>query len=123
MAKAKDTKKLPKQVIIKGVIWTPDTIKAKLQTSDQAVKNALLRLYGWQTADEQQEGATREQNGKGFNGADSEILSSFSEQLKTKGWLSQKQIAIARKRVLKYTRQIFTYMADTQQATFKQFGL
>lgn len=123
MAKAKDTKKLPKQVIIKGVIWTPDTIKAKLQTSDQAVKNALLRLYGWQTADEQQEGATREQNGKGFNGADSEILSSFSEQLKTKGWLSQKQINIARKRVLKYTRQIFTYMADTQQATFKQFGL
>jgi len=100
---------LPKYVEIDGTRWTPALIKERISTSDLAVKKALLRIYDWQTEDEKFIQETRESNGVGFNGVDSEILSSFAEQLKTKGWLSPKQIALARKKLTKYSRQIYVH--------------
>jgi hypothetical protein len=94
------------------VVWSVATIKDSIQTKDVAVKNALLRVYGWQTDGEQSAGTTTDANGVGFNGADSFILSSFAEQLKTKGYLSPKQMEIARKKMSKYSVQIFNYLVS-----------
>jgi hypothetical protein len=105
---------LPKYVTINGINWTPDLIKERIETSDLAVKKALLRIWSYQTEAEKQVGQTRENNGIGFNGVDSEILTSFAEQLDKKKWLSPKQIAIARKKLKKYSRQIYVHHIASQ---------
>lgn len=105
---------LPKYVIIEGIKWTPDLIKERIETSDLAVKKALLRIWSYQTEAEKEVGQTRETNGVGFNGIDAEILTSFAEQLDKKGWLSPKQIAIARKKLKKYSRQIYVHHIAAQ---------
>jgi hypothetical protein len=119
---AKDKEARITQVLINGVTWTPELVKQKIATSDQAVKNALLRVYSWQTEEEQQAEQTIEPNRKGFNGLDGKILSSFAEQLKNKGWLSAKQVLIARKKLLKYSRQIFeNHIVHQRQLTYDKF--
>ena len=78
-----------------------------LGTNPAWAQRAITVLYGFQTADEQVSGATKEYNGAGFNGTDAFILSSFAEQI-AKGWkLSVKQLAIAYRKLPKYSRQIW----------------
>lgn len=78
-----------------------------LGTNPAWAMRAITVLYAFQTADEQVSGSTKEHNGAGFNGTDAFILSSFAEQI-AKGWkLSQKQLAIAFKKLPKYSRQIW----------------
>ena len=78
-----------------------------LGTNSAWAQRAITVLYGFQTADEQVSGATKEHNGAGFNGTDAFILSSFAEQI-AKGWkLSTKQLAIAFRKLPKYSRQIW----------------
>lgn len=85
--------------------------------------NALLGLYARQTADEQQSECTAHQNGMGFNGTDAGILSSFAEQVvnkRARGWkhgteLSDKQLALLRKKLPKYGRQLLQ-IAEEKQA-------
>lgn len=67
---------------------------------------ALKKLYGEQTRDEQQSGQTKHYNGVGFNGADSRFLSSVSEFLIKKGFLTEKQKYCVRKRLIKYNKQL-----------------
>jgi hypothetical protein len=105
---------LPKYVQIGDTKWTPELIKERIETSDKAVKNALLRIWGWQTEAEKETLQTHESNGVGFNGVDAEILTSFAEQLTKKGWLSHKQIALARKKLKKYSRQIYVHHVAKQ---------
>jgi hypothetical protein len=87
-------------------IWTKEEIKVLLETKDEMVKRSLLAIFSLQTNDEQESESTTHNNGVGFTGTDSEILSSFSKQLQSRGWLSPKQMTIARKKILKYTRQL-----------------
>lgn len=115
--------KVPKTITINGHTWSPAVVKQTILDSDKAVKAALLRIYSFQTAGEQQQQETHETNGKGFNGTDAEILSSFSVQLTTKGWLSPKQLAIARKRLSKYSRQIYNHIVEQRQQTYSNFGV
>ena len=49
---------------------------------------------------------THEHNGVGFNGIDGGIMSSFSEFYKKTGFLTYKQMKIARKKMLKYAGQL-----------------
>jgi hypothetical protein len=91
--------------------WTVEEIRAKLEESNRWLQRGLLRIYAEQTLDEQATGITHEANGVGFNGVDSEILSSFAEQLQKRNWpegrdLSDKQLTIARKKMLKYSKQL-----------------
>jgi len=81
-------------------------VRNKLATDERWAKAALLKIYDFQTAEEQYFGDTRQHNGVGFTGADGEILSSLSNQFKTKGCLSPKQMNIVMKKMKKYTRQI-----------------
>lgn len=87
-------------------IWTVEEIKHLLAVNDTMLYRSLLKLYECQTADEKADGQTHEYNGVGFNGIDAPILTSFAEFYKRKGFLSTKQKAIARKKIMKYAKQI-----------------
>ena len=86
--------------------WTEDEIRELVQTNDKVLYGALKKLYACQTADEQSIGETVVQNGVGFNGVDSKILSSMAEFLNRNGYLSVKQKALVRKKMVKYTKQL-----------------
>lgn len=80
------------------------------------VVRGLEAIYERQTADEKEAEATSHHNGVGFNGIDAAILSSFAKQVKA--WkakpegaryprpLSEKQLALARKKMKKYAGQL-----------------
>ena len=86
--------------------WTSEEIKNLVQTNDKVLYGALKKLYACQTADEQASGETHEHNGKGFNGVDASFLSSVSEFLIKRGYLTDKQKVITRKKLIKYTNQL-----------------
>lgn len=87
-------------------IWTEDEIRTMVQTNDRALYGALKKLYACQTEDEKRAGETRVYNKVGFNGADSKFLSSVAEFLLRTGFLTSKQKAATRKRMIKYTKQL-----------------
>ena len=85
---------------------TAEFVRHQLKTNEKWAKHALLKIYALQTADEQDAGYTHEWNGVGFSGVHAEIMSSLAVQLKSKGWLSPKQMNIVHKIIHKYTRQV-----------------
>ena len=87
-------------------IWTEDEIKNLVQTNDKVLYGALRKLYDCQTADEKIDGMANHKNGAGFNGVDAGILTSFCEFLNKAGFLTVKQKEIARKKMVKYTKQL-----------------
>lgn len=87
-------------------VWTIEETKRLLAVNDTMLYRSLLKLYECQTADEKADGQTHEYNGVGFNGVDAPILTSFVEFYKKRGFLSTKQKAIARKKIMKYAKQI-----------------
>ena len=98
-----------KTVFKNGKYWSKNDIKSLLIRNDKAVKKALLIIYNYQTDSEKSNEETIEQNGVGFSGADALILTSFANQLKYKD-LSEKQMIILRKKMIKYAGQILNYM-------------
>ena len=87
-------------------IWTEDEIRDYVQTNDKVLYGAIKKLYDEQTADEKEAGQTKHYNNIGFNGADSKFMSSIAEFLIRKGYLTEKQKFAARKRMVKYTKQL-----------------
>lgn len=85
------------------------SVRYLLERDADAVERSILKLYEYQTAAEREAGVTAEDNGVGFSGADAELLSSFAEQIKAGRKLSRReggQLAWARKKMLKYARQL-----------------
>lgn len=87
-------------------IWTEDEIKNLLKNDDRFLCRAILKLYNEQTEDEKTIGNTKHSNGVGFNKFDAEIMSSFAEFMQRAGFLTEKQIAVARKKMMKYNKQL-----------------
>jgi len=87
-------------------VWTADEIKELVQTNDKVLYGAMRKLYECQTEDEKAEGAANHKNGAGFNGVDAKIMTSFCEFLIKTGFLTYKQKVIARKKMVKYTKQL-----------------
>ena len=87
--------------------WTPDFIRETMAKSDKAVITGMLKVYQFQTNIEKAHETTRVVNFVGFNGVDAELLTSFCKQYQVKGYLTDKQIALARKKMLKYSKQLF----------------
>lgn len=77
-----------------------------LQRSERAVGRALTVLYASQTGDEQSGAQTRHLNGVGFNAMDAAYLSSLARQVGAGRSLSRAQLAVARRALPKYTRQL-----------------
>lgn len=91
--------------------WRQIDIVDLLQKNDRAVCRGVVAIYNRQTNSEKQDGNTHEHNGIGFNSADAGILSSFARQIlrnsgRPKCPLSEKQVAVARHKMLKYARQL-----------------
>lgn len=93
--------------------WTKEEIRENLQTNDTWVLRGVLAIFDKQTADEQVSEDTKHHNNIGFNGVDARIMSSFAKQIqnfkpggKFHTPLSKKQMAIARKKILKYSGQL-----------------
>ncbi len=81
-------------------------IKHQIETNDKWLLKGLIAIYDRQTADEKTMKATIEFNGVGFNGVDSEILSSFAQFYKRAHFLTDAQLRIARKKMVKYAKQL-----------------
>lgn len=77
-----------------------------LDASDRMTEAAIVRLFDYQTANEQEAATTSEANGVGFGAFDAELLTSFAQQLKAGRHLSEKQLALAHKKVRKYWKQL-----------------
>lgn len=86
--------------------WTPETIREKLAADDRWVERATVAIYERQTASEQAVQETNEHNGRGYNGTDATLMSSFAEQIKRGRSLSPKQMVYARKKIMKYAGQL-----------------
>lgn len=87
-------------------VWTAEEIREKIMVNDKWLYAGINAIYRRQTEDEQLSRETKHNNGVGFNGCDSKIMSSFAEFLKTTGFLTYKQKALARKKMSKYCRQL-----------------
>ena len=87
-------------------VWTSEEIRTLIQTNDTVLYGALRKLYDCQTADEVADRTVSHRNGAGFNKIDAGILTSFCEFLNRAGFLTVKQKVIARKKMIKYTRQL-----------------
>ena len=83
-----------------------DFLKKQLSTNSNWALRGLVRIYERQTADEQAVMRTEVVNGVGFTGCDAEILSSFAEQYKRRGTLSEKQMVLVFKKMPRYWKQI-----------------
>lgn len=86
--------------------WNKQLIQQLIVQNDRAVVRALLVLYDAQTPAEQADSKTVEHNGAGFTGADAEVLTSLVSFYTRAGFLTPKQVALARSRVPKYWRQL-----------------
>lgn len=87
--------------------YSVEEIRALVATDLRWMEQAIVALHNKQTADEQRVKYTRYLNSQGFNATDAEILSSFAEQIKRGRVLSEKQRAIAAKKLPKYARQLW----------------
>ena len=84
-----------------------DFLKHKMETDRRWAERGCVRIYEYQTASEQASGHTHQLNGVGFSGADSEILSSFAEQINAGRFVgSPKQLKILHQKMTKYAGQL-----------------
>lgn len=83
-------------------------LKTQLSTNQVWAKQALIRIFEFQTQEEQENETTHDLNGIGFTGVDGEILSSFAKQFIRKNFLSPKQMAILMRKMPKYWNQILS---------------
>lgn len=97
-------------------VWTKDEIKDLMTRRNDCLYTFLIKVYEQQTAEEQAIGETRENNGMGFNGLDADILSSFARFYLQRGYLTEKQTALCRKKMMKYANQI-TKLANRFEET------
>jgi hypothetical protein len=86
--------------------WTREELKELLIKSDHAVCKALVAIWNFQELDEKGGGTSHHQNKVGFTGVDAGICTSLVDFYQKTGFLTPKQMIIARKKALKYTRQL-----------------
>ena len=98
-----------------------DILKAQLATRPQQAIKGLMRIYANQTESEQSSGEVIVNNGIGFVGVDSEILTSFAKQYERKRSLSEKQMTILYKKMPKYADQLIS-AAIAEGKIFKEEG-
>lgn len=103
------------KVLLNDKVWDKDAILELLDESPNAVARALMVIYDNQTADEKSEAATRHYNGIGFTGSDAEWLTDIAKKwLIWRRWASDRQLAVVRKAIRKYHRQLLEHILETQ---------
>jgi len=93
-------------------------LRANLASNASWATRGCQCIFGYQTADEQSIGVTVEDNGVGFTGADSTILSSFAKQINAGRFVgSKKQMDILFKKMPKYAKQLDNVAQAKQKQT------
>ena len=87
-------------------------LQEKLATDARWAQRALLAIFKNQTSDEQMQGTVSHNNAMGFRCMDSTLLTSFASQLKTRGFLSPKQMVYVHKKMPIYARQLMKFYGD-----------
>jgi len=97
-------------------MYSKEFIQEKIRTDVRWTIRTIEILFNRQTLDEQRYGQTYVRNGRGFNGRDSELFTSFYHQIQKRrrggqlmnfdGLLSPKQIEISQKHLPKYWGQV-----------------
>lgn len=87
-------------------------ILEELAANDQAVQTALIQLYSLQTPDERTYQCDIEKNNVGFCQCDVSMLTGLSRVLIEKGSLNDEQMKEARRRVMRYGRQLADIRSD-----------
>lgn len=82
------------------------TLKKQIAANDVKAIHAMEVIYNFQTSEEKNKECTIEDNGIGFSGIDSTIMSNLAEYYKCKGYLSQKQMAIVKRIMPRYAGQL-----------------
>lgn len=97
-----------------------DKLEAKYQLlhDDEFLKQYLLELYKLQTVGERDSRLTSNKNKVGFNKVDAVFLSSCAQFLQTRGFLTNKQLQLVRKKMIKYSGQIANIVNQRESATF-----
>jgi len=90
-----------------------EALKKQIANNDNQALKALKTIYANQTFDEKRIEATAHNNGIGFSGKDAKILSSFAKQLNYRGSLSPKQMAIVKRLMPRYARQLITQSIES----------
>ena len=86
--------------------WTRNEIQNLLNTRQDAVERAILRLYKGQTSGERAASTTMAYNGIGFNAFDARRGSYYARWLLSGRKLSGVHVSKARRIALKHTRQL-----------------
>ena len=81
-------------------------VRDQIAGHDDHCIGAMVKIYEYQTAQEQNAKVTIVENGVGFSGCDAEILTSFVHQFQRNGSLSPRQMDLARRKMVKYARQL-----------------
>lgn len=81
-------------------------LRDQLGTDPAQIEKAIVRIFEYQTQDEQRAENTNHYNLQGFRTCDAKILSSFAKQLLRGRHLSEKQLAIAKRRMPVYAGQL-----------------
>ena len=101
-------------------MYTKEVIQEKIRTDVRWTIRTIEILFDRQTMDEQRYGQTYVRNGRGFNGRDSELFTSFYHQIQKRRkvvssggqlinfqtLLSEKQLEISQKHLPKYWGQV-----------------
>ena len=98
-----------------GKVWGKESIRELILSNDKAVYSGMLRIYDRQTKSEQDYQETSDFNTVGFTGCDGHIMSSFTESYKKYGKLTEKQMIIARKKMLKYWKQLLDVIREQNE--------
>ncbi len=85
-----------------------NAIRESITTNPKRAIDAMLRIFEYQTADEQACGTVSKLNGVGFVCTDAPILTSFCERYKKFGNLTERQIEFLMKKIGKYAKQLTT---------------
>lgn len=94
--------------------WTPELVREWLLVDNGMVERAVLALFDRQTSDERETEDTVYKNHKGFSAADARRLSKAAKWLIGGNHIDGWHLAEARKRVLKYARQLCIVISENQ---------
>lgn len=100
-------------IATKKRVWQVEQIKLLLENDDKFVMRSVVKIYERQTEDEKNSDSTAHNNGVGFNGTDAFIMTKFAKWYLEKGFMTAKQMAIAKKKIMKYAKQL-TRIANEQ---------
>jgi hypothetical protein len=92
-------------------------LQQKIQMDARWAQRALLAIFKNQTDDEKNDSSVKYNNNMGFRAVDSYILTSFATQLKTRGFLTPKQMAIVHKKMPVYARQLMRFYGEAIQTS------